>query len=324
MLVIVVFFAALLFSAIATFLRRSTMDAAIVRNRDQAAQAEALARGGVRLATALLLQDRVEEVETGLGVETRFDVWALAGEVTIDTEDGGALHLRIDDAASRINLNALVPQGEPIDGADAFLTDFLEKVIGEMPGRPEEKVYDREELVEALLDFLDADDVSVRGELEDEWYQQQSPPARAANRPLLSVEELALVRGFDRRLVEALRPYVTVFPWSGGGGPNPNTAPPWVLAGVHLGAATDRHLASEEDVRRFLNLRADGPLCSGNELCIDMSEAGNEGLFLEHTLQSDVFLVEARATVGTVTRTIEAALDRKELNPPRILAWRVR
>ena len=47
-LVVVIFFAVLLMSSIATFLRRATIDASIISNRDHAARAEALARGGVQ------------------------------------------------------------------------------------------------------------------------------------------------------------------------------------------------------------------------------------------------------------------------------------
>ena len=62
-LIAVLFFIALLVSGVATFLRRATLDGMIARNRDLTARSEALARGGVQLATALLLQDRLDEVE---------------------------------------------------------------------------------------------------------------------------------------------------------------------------------------------------------------------------------------------------------------------
>jgi len=298
-LLIVVFFAALLMAGIATFLRRSTIDATIVRNRDQAARAEALARGGVRLGTMLLLQDLLEEQQFGIQLETPQDVWALASDVAFEAEDGGRLHLRIEDAGARVNLNALLDgEGAAVSGAEAFLEDFL-----------------------------DADEVSPRGELEDDWYQQQAPPYRAANRPLLSLEELSLVRGFDRALVDALRPYVTVYPFVGGGGPNVNTAPPWVLASLHIGPETDRRLPSVDDVRRLLREREAAPLCPDSidfEGCADLTTVFPESTFLELGHRSDVFLIEATARVGSVERTLEAVVDRSVIDPPRLLAWRVR
>jgi type II secretory pathway component PulK len=55
---VVLFFALLLTSSVATFTHRATIDAMISRNRESSARAEALARGGVRVATALILEDR--------------------------------------------------------------------------------------------------------------------------------------------------------------------------------------------------------------------------------------------------------------------------
>ena len=51
------------------------------------------------------------------------------------------------------------------------------------------------------------------------------------------------MKGFDRPLVDALRPYVTVFPLAGGG-VNPNTAPTWVLAALDIGGSSSRALAA--------------------------------------------------------------------------------
>jgi general secretion pathway protein K len=333
-LVVVVFFAALLFSAVATFLRRATLDAAIVRNRDSTARAEALARGGARLAVALVLQDRVDEAEAQLAVDGPGDPWALAAGVPIETEDGGRLSLRIEDAGSRLNLNAATTlSGGESGAAEAFVTTFLEKVIEEMPGRPEEKLYEPGELARNLVDFVDPDDVALRGGPEDDYYQQQDPPYRAANRPLLSVEELLLVRGFDPPLMEALRPYVTVHPLTGGGGINPNTAPPWVLASLYHGtAASGYRLVAEDDVRRILTLRERGArLCAsgeagvgGEEGCVPFSEAGLESVVPEASTTSDVFLVLAEARHGDVVRRLEAVLDRSDVSQPRFLAWRMR
>ena len=64
-LLVVLFFALLLSSSIATFLSRSSVDAIIARNRENGARADALARGGVRLAQALLLEDRLLEEAAG-------------------------------------------------------------------------------------------------------------------------------------------------------------------------------------------------------------------------------------------------------------------
>jgi type II secretory pathway component PulK len=60
-LAMVLILALLLSAAVVSFIRRAVIDTVITRNHDAAAQAEALARGGVRLATALVVQDRSQD-----------------------------------------------------------------------------------------------------------------------------------------------------------------------------------------------------------------------------------------------------------------------
>ncbi|NNL85809.1 MAG: type II secretion system minor pseudopilin GspK [Myxococcales bacterium] len=326
-LVAVIFFAVLLFSSVAAFMRRSTVDAAIVRNRDAAARAEALARGGIQLAGALILQDRIDETER-LAAETRFDAWAAVNDSPILTADGGELRLQVADSGARLNINALVDaEGTPTPNAEAFLVHFFEKVIDEMPGRPEEKLYDPDELARNLLDWVDADDVRQQGGLEDAYYQEQDPRYRAANRPLLSVEEIGLVEGFDRKLADALEPYLTVYPLAGSSGINPNTAPSWVLAALYFGSGSDFRLASRKKVRGILRGREGGDMfCAGGEdqACTWFDDVIGGQVYPEPSFQSDVFHVRAEGIYGDVRRRIDAVLDRGGENPPRILSWQLR
>jgi general secretion pathway protein K len=324
-LIVVVFFTVLLMSGVASFLRRSTLDAAIVRNRDYAARAEALARGGVRLGIVLLQQDALDESRTQLPIDTPSDLWALASELAIETDDGGTLRLQIEDAASRIDLNAarIVAdnQGKREEILN-WLRDFLSKVIEEMPGRKEEKPWDPEELARNLMDYLDEDDIGLRGEPEDDWYQAQDPPYRAWNLPLLSLEDLALVKGFDRTLVAALRPYLTVYPFEGTG-VNPNTISTWVAAALYMGGETEKRLASEEDVQQLVKARGELPICEGNEACTQWL-TGVSTFPTSEQYRSDVFTVTATASYGDVRRSVEAVVDRKEPGKPVLYSWRVR
>jgi type II secretory pathway component PulK len=336
-LVIVLVFALLLTTSIATFLRRATVDAMIARNRDSAAQAEALARGGVRLAVALLIEDRLEETASETGedrrLETLHDPWARVQELAISPQDGrGVLRLRIEDAGSRLNLNALF-QGGATRGneTELLLIQLLEKVIGEMPGRPEEKLYDPQALARSLIDYVDEDELKVpSGDPENDYYQQQDPPYEPANRPLLSVEELGLVEGFDRKLVAALRPYVTVYPLVGGEGINPNTAPTWVLATVYYNDGTEHRLADEDAVGQVLKHRERGEVfCAGtaeaDETCVSLREVFPNEPYPPPSLGgSEFFYVTAQAEVGDIRRTVETIVDRTDITNPVVRTWRVR
>lgn len=371
-LVLVLFYVLLLATTIATLQRRVAIDAGIAVNRDRAAAAEALARGGVRLAETLLLEDlRLDAGEPA--PDSLWDVWARAGleSIFVDDEGDQALRIEIEDAAARLNLNALagaggIGLGEPGAGngngngaggdaapeaADTrkdrkrprsdlgggassvetrrlFLSGFLTRVLEGLPERPAQEAYDPEQLAANLLDWVDEDEVRQDGGPEDEPYQQRQPPYRAANRPLLSLDELRLVEGFDGALVEALRPYVTVYPLAGDGGLNLNTAPSWVLAQLTRGSdVSGMRPVEEEDVRRVLDARDEGLVCSATgegAACTPVLELFDGETISPPMLdRSGVFVVRATARVVDVERRIEAVIDRSDPQALLRLSWRV-
>jgi general secretion pathway protein K len=328
-LLVVLFFALLLTSGVATFMRRATIDAMVARNREAVSRSEALARGGVRLATALLLEDRAAEAGGGLPIDSFRDAWGKTRAAEIEAPGGGRLRLRIEDTSARLNLNALFGAADPAIGEKSLtlLEALLEKVIDEMDVPPEQKLYDPRELAANLVDWVDEDDLRLRGGPEDAWYQSQDPPYRAANVPLVSVDELRLVEGFDGRLVEALRPYVTVYPYVLGKGINPNTAPPHVLALLFFDDGVELRLADEDTIREILKARSeDGIVCpegQESEGCTPIHQLVTNAIFPPPSFASDTFLVVSEARVGEVARTVEAVVDRGP-DPPEILAWRVR
>jgi type II secretory pathway component PulK len=339
------------------------LDTVITRNRDAAAQAEALARGGVRLATGLIVHDSAvadaqtpgpeeEAVTEGEEKEAAEEPWAQIRNYELITEDGSILRITIKASGSLLNLNALAQrtysneQGQsatmgPDPGeAEKFLVAVFEKIIDEMPIPSGEKLYDPQELAENLIDYLDEDEVP-RGiaptDDEDEYYQSQDPPYRAANRPLLSVEELGMIEGFDVQLMEALRPYVTVFPLypeNNRRGINLNTAPPHVLALVYYGNIDDQRLADEDLVRSILAPRSEGDLictqaADDPDRCRTLQDIDSDlalgHIFPERALPSDstFFTVSSEATVGEIRRTVVAALDRSDPAYPQLLSWRM-
>jgi len=329
----------LLATAVVTFVRRAAMDRMVVQNRNEAAQAEALARGGVRLAMAVAVADQFPKSLAVLGQDvndpylvhgvTANDLGSRLGTTVLEPETGGVLHLTMYDRGSRLNLNALVPYGEdatPTQEAEEFLVALLERIATEVDVGDREFTYEPRAMAENLIDFLDSDSTRLRGGSEDDYYQQQDPPYAALNRPLLSVDELRLVEGFDGPFVEALRPYVTVFPLVGGTGINLNTAPPHVLSLVYH----EGQFADEETVRRILETRERGRyLCTdtgASDRCDPVGEVVLGERYPDAPLPSSslVFTVVSDAQVGDIRRRVEAVIDNSELGSPRLLSWRLR
>ncbi len=334
-LVVILVFALLLSSTVATFLRKATIDAMIARNRDAAAQAEALARGGVQLAWALLLADQLADAEAEAAgtpaMATGQDVWARMSGIDLPAPGGGSLRLFIEDVGTKLNLNAVFQfdeSGNPHANAIPLLEALLEKVIDELPVPPGEKLYDIPEMAASLVDWVDADPLRQRGGAEDDYYQSQNPPYRAANQPFLSLDELRLVEGFDKKLVEGLRPYLTVYPFSGATGINPNTAPPHVLSLLFFDDGVDLALARDDTVRQILEARQEDEaiLCpedQSGEGCTPIGEIVRNEIYPPPGFRADVFHVTAKARVGEVRRRVEAVLDRSAAPEQLLLSWRV-
>lgn len=332
----------LLAASVVTFVRKSTMDRLVVLNRDKAAQAEALARGGIRLAQAIIVADAVPKGIVALGGDagdeyvvvgfTGDDLWARAKTATLETQDGGTLHLTIFDRGSHLNLNALVPYGDDAtvpQETEEFLVALLERIIDEIQVGEAEVRYDPRRMAESLLDYIDADDSRQRGGSENDYYLSQDPPYEAPNRPLLSVDELRMIEGFDRAFVEALRPYVTVFPLAGGGGIDLNTAPPHVLSLLFH----DGQWADEDTIRRILDTRAAGRLLctetAKSDRCDPVSEVVPGARIPDASLPiepstANTFTVLADAQVGEIRRRVEAVIETGKLPETRLLSWRLR
>lgn len=343
-LLVVLFFALLLASAVATFVTRSTVDAAVSRNREDAARAEALARGGIELAKALLVEDRLQEASgAALPIDGSSDVWARGLDVPL--EDGSELRVRIADTGARLNLNALFAKDESGElvarkESEPFLVALLKKAIEEIPRPPGQKQqYDAAVLAANLIDFVDSDDVRVQGGSEDAHYAELDPPVVAGHdkdRPLLSVQDLRLVEGFDADLVAALLPYVSVYPFAPGGcgregvgcGINLNTAPPHVLSLLYYNDGVELRLAPEDLVRRILQIRGEGgsicPAAKQDPGCTPIGDLVTNDIFPPPTFSAVVFVADAEARVRGLRRTIEAVLDRSQGAQVRLLSWQIR
>ena len=327
-LVVVLFFVLLLTSAIATFLRRAALDAGVAMHRDRARTAEALARGGVRLGEVLLLED-LREKGAESAPDSLHSVWARVRDLDLDPDPDVELRLEIEDAAAHFNLNGFLVKGEVSAENRAVLEEMLAGVLAVMPGDPEERAgYEADVLAANLADWVDADEVTATGEAEDELYARRDPPYRPANRPLLSLDELRLVDGFDGPLVEALRPYAGVYPLVGGTGINVNTAPPWVLAQLLRGSEVSGFRPVEpEDVERIVAAREKGPICASEGAAADCTPLAEvldgESLQPLPTERSTVFTVRAIARVFDVERRIESVVDRTDPSQIERLSWRV-
>ena len=214
-------------------------------NLQETAQAEYLASSGQKLAVFLLTIDHGVDLKTYElakinPVDSLADFWGMLNDIPFGGEDdlilkmlidmfslsefmdaellkqleilGGNFKFMITDEASRINLSYLqsTQMGEQVilaldrllncPSAQAFLA--TKNIV------PTELAY-------TIFDFID---INKKARAKSGFSTENAPydglaqPYKTVNRPLVSVNQLPLIAGWDRDIHHVFAPFVTVFP----------------------------------------------------------------------------------------------------------------
>lgn len=177
----------------------------------------------------------------GLLVKDRGGRWSIDGRTRSAEFAGSRLKIRIEDERGKVPLNLL----------DDEYAERLVEVAG-LANSPRGTI-----AAQSLVDWLDGDDEPHPEGAESEWYRARGIHPR--NAPLQSIDELAQIRGWDRALVEKVRPFVTVN--FGAGGFDARYAQPKAIGVMTAGGAD-----SPEAIQRQREL-------SGQRVAIEIGEA---------------------------------------------------
>ena len=159
------------------------------------AQADFYAQAGVDWARGVLADD----LRRAPTVDSLDEGWAQP--IAALPVERATIAGSIADEQGKLNLNNLAPDGVPSAPDVRMLRDLL----GALALAPE--------LADAVLDWIDRDaDLASGSGAEDPYYLALARPYRAPNAPMVQVEELYRVRGFDAAAVAKLKPYVTALP----------------------------------------------------------------------------------------------------------------
>lgn len=215
-----------------------------------------IARSGLTIGEALL-----EEDGKAGGYDSLQDSWATADKLELTgLFPRGELKLRITDLSGRLQLNSLVGQ-EGGGGQDANENrEILKRLL--LSGTFElEQEQQAQEIVDALVDWLDADDQESDFGAESSYYHSLDPPYDCRNGPVAAIEELLLVKGITPQLLfggqgrRGLADFLTVY--GSDGKLNINTAPTELLRALHplmneeLAATLDDYRRAEENYERL-------------------------------------------------------------------------
>lgn len=155
--------------------------------------------------------DMVGRIRLRAGATAALNYLALVGQAspdTLATLEGVPLSLALGNARVAYRF---VPE-EAYVSLNAAPPEMLRALIGNYP----DGVSDVDALVNALVDWRDGDDIVTENGAEADEYASAGLAYGPTNAPLLSVDELGLVLGFDQDLVDWLRPYVSVASMSAG------------------------------------------------------------------------------------------------------------
>jgi general secretion pathway protein K len=209
--------------AASSFMFRSQVEWRRLENLTHLDQARWVLRAAEQWGASVLLEDTLHSNVDHLG-----EIWAT--QLPPVEAEGYRVSGRMEDQEGRLNLNNLVLNGQ-VDTRQLRIFVRLLRIL-HLP----------DNLAYLVADWMDADDAPLNPDsAESAYYEGLATPYRAANHPLINVNELLRVKGFDHNVVSALRPYVAALPTRT---PiNVNTASPEVLAALVEGLTSQQAYA---------------------------------------------------------------------------------
>jgi general secretion pathway protein K len=336
-LITVLLVIAVLFPLILAFNAKVQLNLIQAENFRNSVQATRMARSGVEGAIGILKQDDAS-------YDSKRDKWAAAFpslalgsgvlNVTITDEDGkipvnklvtvvqsspaqtGASQAQAAAGSATSGTAAQSTAGKVVnDQVDQDLNTRLRALITRLGGRPE--------VVDALIDWLDSNNEVTESEgAEDDYYRQKG--YRCKNGPLDSLDELSLVKGFDKELLidKNLKGYLTIAPTDGK--VNANTASLLVLQTVlETQTVSLPQPLPDGDVQNLARYRDEHDLKTINDVtsAVKISQTQASSIMPLVKVNSAYFTVNSRYTIGRVVKNVEALLKR-DSSTVTTISWR--
>lgn len=303
-LVMTLIVTALLVALVVEFSTSVYVDTSARQSYTDAQKAGLLAESGIAGAVALLQFSLPRNSYTSLQ-----DPWAKPIDMP---EESGLLRVTVEDENAKLSLNHIAgANGTFIDESDptgSYYGTALRLFNGlKLPAA---------DLCDAVADWVDDNDIPKPRGAETSWYGARVPAMAAKNARLDTVEELALVKGFDAAVLEKIRPFVTVYGESSVAAPlNVNTAPKELLM-----ALDERITASLAD--QIIDYRQRTPFKDRANLArVPGMERIATGLMGRISTKSSVFRIRAEAQVNGTSRIIESVVNFSR-GEPTTLYWR--
>lgn len=169
-------------------------------------KAEYLAKAGVELARMMLFETADPDINS-----PDLSVYLAKGSdeklrgAAISMARGGVAELTRGFGAGTLTVtvrpeNARISLKDIIDVNNRENTFAMWEPLFEAAGVPYEQ---RDLLIDCLVDWVDQDEMTHLSGAESEYYESLDPPYESKNAAIDTVDELALIKGFDAKLPES-------------------------------------------------------------------------------------------------------------------------
>jgi len=249
-LITVILIVAILMAVVLELNRSSRADIYDAANLSDGIKLTYIAKSGFYGAAALLTNSKND------GPTTLHDNWAQTETLSLQSKTlftDGYFIVTVEDEAGKIPINYLVKS----DGTyNPDIKEILIRLLRQQEfGLDERKI---DEIVDAIKDWIDVDDITSDYGAETSYYASLDPPYVAKNAPLDCIEELLMIKGITKEIFygtkekPGLAAYITAD--SDDEKININTAPKMVLRALADGISAELADKMDEYRRKESNI----------------------------------------------------------------------
>ena len=308
-LLLVLSMVALFTVMVVNFTSDQGLDIELAYNFRDSLQAQYIARAGIEAAIVMLNNDEpaYDSADEDWG---GFSDYAMAASAFLE---GPVFSGTLADESGKIDINSLITDGQQEFRVLQFkrLFDLLEIEITDE---------ELEDLVNAVIDWIDADSETTFG-AEDDYYESLEVPYVCKDGPMDTPEEILLVKGMESEYYygtenyEGIREYITV---GTGGEINLNTASDIVFMSM-TELFSQAVVDSIKDCRPFEQLSYD---CIQG---VDFTDSSDEMTWIKNVLdiKSNRFSIDVKGSMPSGAQiNIRAYLQRIN-NKARIVYYKI-
>jgi general secretion pathway protein K len=295
---------ALMTMLVVDFALSSSLGYVSAANQANEVRAYYLARSGISVGLALLAADSRDQAQSSADsqADTLTDRWAAPFPPM--PLDGGMVGLSVVDEARKLAINSMVDSNKGIPNPIVVQrVTRLFSILGVS-----------EDLVPAIVDWIDPDENESPGGAEANFYLGLQPPYQPRNGPMPTLGDLRMVRGVNEAVYNRIAPFLTVMPELQ---VNANTASPEVLASLEPELMEDPKIVQEiieaRQTQPFTKVTDVGNLPSIGTVATKLTQ--------DVTTKSQFFTIRGMGTFAGARKTVSAIFHREQNGIGTLATW---